>query len=126
LREELMENVQSPSSAGLTAEQVRVLEERLHTLRTQLLARQVTDRAVAREGEPLTEPMDAAEQTRVQEDALLANDRDRILYAEVEHALAKIAAGSYGVSERSGEPIGFRRLLAVPWARLTVDEEDLG
>jgi DnaK suppressor protein len=122
-----MENVQATPSSGLTAEQVRVLEERLQTLRTQLQARRQNERAVVLEREPhLPEPMDAAEQTRVQEDALLANDRDRILLAEVEHALGKIAAGSYGVSERSGEPIGFRRLLAVPWARLTIDEEEAG
>jgi DnaK suppressor protein len=120
-----MENVQSSPAAGLTSEQVQLLEQRLQTLRTQLRARQRSEQAVAREGEPqLSEPMDAAEQTRVQEDALLANDRDLILIGEVEHALSKIAAGTYGISERSAEPIGFRRLLAVPWARLTIDEEE--
>jgi DnaK suppressor protein len=120
-----MENVQSTASAGLTAEQVQVLEERLQTLRNQLLARQRSEQAAGLEGEPRpAEPMDAAEQTRAQEDALLANDRDRILRGEVEHALGKIATGTYGVSERSGEPIGFRRLMAVPWARLTIDEEE--
>jgi DnaK suppressor protein len=122
-----MENVQSTASAGLTAEQVQILKERLETLRTQLLARQRSEQAAALDGEPRpAEPMDAAEQTRAQEDALLANDRDRILRGEVEHALGKIATGTYGVSERSGEPIGFRRLLAVPWARLTIDEEESG
>jgi DnaK suppressor protein len=121
-----MENVQSPPEAGLTTEQLQVLKERLQTLRTQLMARQRSGQAIALEGEPHpSEPMDAAEQTRVQEDTLLANDRDRILRAEVEHALGKIAAGTYGVSESSGEPLGFRRLLAVPWARLTAEEEDM-
>jgi DnaK suppressor protein len=120
-----MENVQSAAVAGLTAEQLRVLEERLQTQRSQLMARQGSEQAVGLSGEPApSEPLEAAEQTRVQEDALLASDRDRLLLAEVEHALRKIADGAYGVSETSGQPIGFRRLLAVPWARLTVEEED--
>jgi RNA polymerase-binding transcription factor DksA len=31
--------------------------------------------------------------------------------------------GRYGVSEVSGEPIPYARLLAVPWARTDSDEE---
>jgi DnaK suppressor protein len=120
-----MENTQSSGAAGLTEEQVRVLEERLRALRTRLLGREQTERAVGRDAEPQpSEPMDAAEQTRTMEDALLANDRDQSLRGEIEHALNKIAAGTYGLSELSGEPIGFRRLLAVPWARKTIDEEE--
>jgi RNA polymerase-binding transcription factor DksA len=49
---------------------------------------------------------------------------DRALLAEVERALAKLQTGRYGTSEASGEPIGLRRLEAVPWARYTVDEEE--
>jgi len=48
---------------------------------------------------------------------------DRRLLAEVDRALAKIDAGTYGVSEGSGEPIPFARLRAVPWARYNADEE---
>jgi DnaK suppressor protein len=72
--------------------------------------------------ERLVEPADAAEQTREQDDAILFTENDRALLAEVEHALAKLDAGQYGVSEASGRPIGFARLEAVPWARLAADE----
>jgi DnaK suppressor protein len=35
-------------------------------------------------------------------------------------------AGTYGTSEVSGEPIGYARLSAVPWARFSVvEQEDL-
>jgi DnaK suppressor protein len=43
--------------------------------------------------------------------------------AAVERAEARLAAGTYGLSVRSGEPIPDERLEAVPTAELTVDEE---
>ncbi|GIW07831.1 MAG: hypothetical protein KatS3mg060_2636 [Dehalococcoidia bacterium] len=42
---------------------------------------------------------------------------------EVDHALRKIDEGTYGVSERSGQPIPLERLRVIPWARFTVEEE---
>ncbi len=59
--------------------------------------------------------------------AEIANDEhselsiaDRTLLTEVEHALAKLDAGSYGSSELDGRPISYERLLALPWARSNV------
>lgn len=42
---------------------------------------------------------------------------------EVEAALARIDAGSYGVCEACGEPIGADRLSAIPWARLCIADQ---
>jgi RNA polymerase-binding protein DksA len=42
---------------------------------------------------------------------------------EIEAALARIDAGSYGVCEVCGEPIGADRLSAIPWARLCIDDQ---
>ena len=39
----------------------------------------------------------------------------------VERALAKLDAGTYGVCERCGGPIGQDRLDAIPWAKLCID-----
>jgi DnaK suppressor protein len=44
----------------------------------------------------------------------------------VERAEERLAAGTYGVSVRSGEPIPDGRLEAEPLAELTVDEEPGG
>jgi RNA polymerase-binding transcription factor len=41
----------------------------------------------------------------------------------VERAEARLAAGTYGLSVASGEPIPDERLEALPTAELTVDEE---
>src|SRR5579872_7502464 len=43
--------------------------------------------------------------------------------AAIERAEARLAAGTYGLSVESGEPIPDARLEAVPTAELTADEE---
>jgi DnaK suppressor protein len=43
--------------------------------------------------------------------------------AALERAEARLAAGTYGLSVESGEPIPDERLEAVPTAELTADEE---
>jgi DnaK suppressor protein len=40
---------------------------------------------------------------------------------DVERALTKIDAGTYGTCERCGNPIGIERLQALPWAVLCID-----
>ena len=47
--------------------------------------------------------------------ALRANLRD------VDRALAKMEAGTYGTCERCGQPISLERLEALPWAELGID-----
>ena len=55
---------------------------------------------------------------REQELALTQNARD--LLDQGERALARIDAGTYGVCESCGKPIGKARLMAFPWATLCV------
>ncbi|MFG2110996.1 TraR/DksA family transcriptional regulator [Micromonospora chersina] len=52
---------------------------------------------------------------RAQLTALLAGARKRI--ADVDDALRRVDAGTYGVCERCGQPIGDERLAARPFAR---------
>jgi RNA polymerase-binding transcription factor len=46
--------------------------------------------------------------------------------AAVERAEARLAAGTYGLSLKSGDPIPDERLEALPTAELTVEEERAG
>lgn len=110
------------NAAGLTSEQVQQLREQLVALQSALQARLRRQTAVVREAEPEIEPLEVAEQTREQDDALTFSQHDRELLSDVNYALRKIEDGSYGVSEASGEPIRFERLRAVPWARTDSDE----
>jgi RNA polymerase-binding transcription factor DksA len=114
----------SESPSGLSASELGLLRERLEHTRDELRQRLGREQAVARESESLTEPVDAAEQTREQDDAIVFTQRDGTLLRDVEDALAKLQTGKYGLSEVSGEPIGFRRLKAIPWAHVTADEEE--
>jgi DnaK suppressor protein len=68
--------------------------------------------------------MDAATDATDDDEKILFSERDRALVRQIDDALARIADGTYGESERSGEPIGYARLRAVPWARLTVREAE--
>lgn len=78
------------------------------------------DRATTREtgdiadpAQPLTDEQGA--------DAIAAGLRDRL--AAIERAEARLEAGTYGKSVRSGAPIPDERLEADPAAELTVEEE---
>jgi DnaK suppressor protein len=66
---------------------------------------------------------DVAERMVEQDDALRLTAHDAALVAEIDHALRRLDAGSYGTSEESGAPIPLDRLRAVPWARRTFEEE---
>lgn len=48
-------------------------------------------------------------------------DRDRAQLAEIEAALDRIEAGTYGICEDTDEPISFRRLELEPTTRFTVE-----
>jgi DnaK suppressor protein len=50
-------------------------------------------------------------------------DELRVEFAALERAEARLAAGTYGISVQSGEPIPDARLEALPLAERTVDEE---
>jgi RNA polymerase-binding protein DksA len=56
---------------------------------------------------------------RAQLNALLDAARRRL--DDVDHALARLAAGDDGLCEHCGEPIGAERLRARPAARLCID-----
>jgi DnaK suppressor protein len=115
---------QTRNRAGLSDEQLQTLRARLERRRDEVRARLVKESAVPRQSEPLVEPLEAAEQTREQDDAISLADHDRTLLGEIERALRKLSTGDYGLSEISGDPIPYQRLIAVPWARYDSDEVD--
>jgi DnaK suppressor protein len=52
---------------------------------------------------------------------LNAQERDRFLLREIDHALSKMEDGSYGLCEDTEEPIDEARLDANPWSRYSVE-----
>jgi RNA polymerase-binding protein DksA len=54
-------------------------------------------------------------------DSTLEENSEQVL-AEIDAALERIEAGTYGTCEACGKPIGEERLEALPWARLCIDD----
>jgi DnaK suppressor protein len=74
---------------------------------------------------PTDEPQEfeeVAQRAAEQEEQLDTNAPERALLADIERALRKMEDGEYGLSEKTGAPIPYDRLAAVPWARHDVDE----
>lgn len=114
----------SDSPSELTKAQLDTLRAQLITLRDQILGRQRNAPPVSARQPDVGDDMDQADRTSEREEAGARNERERARLAEIDRALAKFDRDEYGISEDSGEPIGFGRLHALPWARLTVAEEE--
>jgi len=56
-----------------------------------------------------------------QEFSLGLMDSERRLLVEIDDALRRIEAGTYGICEGTGKPIAKARLEAQPWARYSVE-----
>ena len=73
--------------------------------------------------EPMTYGSQAAAASQVfaqQRDLALRDASERRLH-EVDAALARVEAGTYGVCRACGGPIADARLEAIPWAALCID-----
>ena len=107
----------------LTPKQLTKLREILEQKREDLAHQQRAhiDSAVVVEDELIETGDQAAREAQIEESIPLA-EQERGILEEIEHALDKMDDGTYGLSEVTGEPIPYARLLAVPWARANVDE----
>lgn len=99
----------------------------LHDPREALLAERDRLRAEIASGivapEPMTYGSQAAAASQVfeqQRDLALRDQNDRHL-ADVEAAIARLDAGTYGACVRCGRPIAPERLAALPWAAHCID-----
>lgn len=107
----------------LTAAQVKELTQALADKRDELVeslksrrsdsAKQETQRGTGDEADQASEDSEVALETRLM-------DRDAKLLREVERALDKVKANTYGLCEGTEEPIGYARLKLRPWTRYSV------
>jgi DnaK suppressor protein len=101
----------------------RRIEERRAALEERIVSLQSAMAAPDQYGDATQERGDDATLLQAHDDAWdqLAFARDEL--AQVEKALARIEAGTYGTSEVSGKPIPRERLEALPTATTLVDEK---
>lgn len=58
----------------------------------------------------------------MQRTQLVLDGKNQILF-EVQEALTRIEDNTYGLCEETEEPIGYKRLLATPWTRLSLEAQ---
>lgn len=119
--------------SALTPTEQEELRRVLDAKRTQLLSKVRQRLQPGIDHDELPEPetergpgdtADLAERATEDHERLALADHDRALLEEIDGALARMRAGTYGVSEVSGRPIPFERLRAVPWARCGAAEAE--
>jgi len=116
--------IRSTSPVALTPAQLSTLRGLLVVERQRLRGDAAIPSAVAEAGPREADPSDEATDSLGQHEALAGSQHAQRHLTEVEAALVRMDAGTYGTSEVSGEPIGYARLSAVPWARFTVAEQE--
>ena len=100
----------------------KLIEERL-AIEKRVAARETDIMDTVRDEEGVGDHHDEAVRIYDREDELVSNELDMQQLEQVKKALARIDAGTYGVSEVSGKPIPLERLEAVPSATTLVTEE---
>lgn len=103
----------------LSAEELEAFRERLLEMRRELLAEERPLGATGGERGPGDEG-DLANRELTTEITLQLGEQDRERLMEIDEALARIDAGTYGLCEETEEPIPYVRLEAIPTARYTV------
>ncbi len=118
----------SEQRAGLDRQFVEQQRERLLALRKQLLGGEEDNLARERtfqqeHGDEAEEEEERAQTSSQLEIDQALHDVDDRRIANIDRALQKIAEGSYGLSDLSGEAIPRARLEVTPEALFTVQEE---
>jgi DnaK suppressor protein len=109
-------------ASTLTKSQLEELRRRLEEERARILRLLAKPGQGAPQRDQETELEEAAQRETERAHEREIQARERALLAEVERALGKLDAGRYGESEKTGDPIPYERLAAVPWARDAVGE----
>jgi DnaK suppressor protein len=111
---------------GLTTKQTSELRQQLLSRKEELLTNINTRASTSTkvEADQMIEEIDQATASQDQAVTLRVMDKEVKLLDEVNRALAKFEQGNYGLCEGTEEPIGYRRLKVVPWARYSVEHKE--
>jgi DnaK suppressor protein len=113
--------------SGLTEKQIQELQKKL-TEKAASLDSEVKELEADLTGDDNDEKSAADEVDRssfeeqTQRLQIVLNGKKNLQY-EVAEALKRIEDGAYGICEETEEPIGFKRLSAQPWTRLSLEAQ---
>ncbi len=113
-----------PDSDYMNTQQLEFFRQLLQRMREELLENGQS--TIAHLQETAATPDEADRATQEEEHVLeqRIRDRERKQLHKIDSALDRIANGTYGYCEASGEPIGLRRLIARPTATLSIEEQE--
>lgn len=122
----MIEHVNDPTALPpddyLAPEELMELRKVLVDQANQLLtAGQQTVTALTRERDQDADSLDVATTESDRDFSLRLAGRERRMLSKIQHALECIDNGEYGTCESCGEPIGFKRLMVRPVARVCID-----
>lgn len=103
----------------------QLLEAEREAIQTRIAARNRDIQETVHEESGVGDSGDESVRIYDREDETDANELDMETLEEVNRALERIEAGTYGLSEVSGKPIPIERLEAVPYATTLIGEEPL-
>lgn len=110
--------------AGLSTNQLQELADRLTSKRQELtdLVKSLGQVTGTKRDCEILDVADSAglNEMRVRAATLISKHSETM--SEIDAALDRLKEGRYGVSETTGEPIDFRRLLVIPWARTAAND----
>jgi DnaK suppressor protein len=115
------------NASGLTDAQIKELKKALedklagtsHEIRE--LEATLTEKDSEDKGSP--DEVDRSSFEEEMQRTQLVMDQKKMLQFEVMEAIKRTQDGSYGVCEETEEPIGYKRLRAQPWTRLSLDAQ---
>ncbi|HEY7677656.1 MAG TPA: TraR/DksA family transcriptional regulator [Candidatus Methylomirabilis sp.] len=108
--------------APLREQVLERMRQKLLAKRTELVSgvRESNRQSIQASEELIQDIADQASTAYTKEFLLSIGDTERRLLQQVDDALQKIRRKSYGLCERCGEPIGEKRLEALPFAKLCI------
>lgn len=113
-----------PAGDYMNAQQLEFFRRLLQKMRDELLENGQSTIAHLQETEATPDEADRATQEEEHVLEQRIRDRERKQLHKIDSALDRIANGTYGYCEASGEPIGLRRLMARPTATLSIEEQE--
>jgi DnaK suppressor protein len=112
---------------ALSAAEVAELKEKLLKERQRIVELYSQDLRAGQEakGEDSDDLVDRANNAYNRELLFSLSDAERQQLIQIDEALQRIENGSYGFCLHSGKPIARARLEAVPWARYSIEYQEL-
>lgn len=119
-------NTQSTADI-LTAEQVEALHAQLLLKRQRIVDLYAADVRAGQEAtqEGTDDIVDRANNSYSRELMFSLSSSEREQLIEVDAAIRRLEDGTYGFCQYSGKPIALARLQAVPWARYSIEYQEL-